>query len=288
MDAAPTYDFWWRFGAILSAEVAAMTVAAWALEKFGSSGVWRRMVWHVCLIGLMMLVAVETSGLGRIVAARFTVQAHPAEATFQYSETFSFTAEPSTAVEEPIVILTSPEPSAAIAPRQSWWPAILWLAGSAIAIFWAVFLRALFAIANRRRCRPATKEVVERAQQLAARLGLPRRVEAVEIGRISAPVAFGIMTPKIGVPKKFSEKFAAQQQEVMLAHELAHVAGRDAVWYLLADFVAALLWWHPMVWWARRRLHFTTEAAADEASMVVKDGPGVLAETLVTLGGGLL
>jgi len=288
MDAVPTYDFWWRFAAILSAEVAAMAAAAWALEKFSSSGVWRRTVWHVCLIGLVALVAAETSGLGRIVAAQFAAKAPLPEETLQYSETFSLAAEPSSAAEEPIIFLTSPESSAAVVPRQSWWPAILWVAGFAVVSLGAIFLRALFAIASRRRCRPANEDVVERTQQVAALLGLRLPVDVVEIDRINTPIAFGIVKPKIGVPEEFSRKFTEQQQEVMLAHELAHVAGRDAIWHLLVDLVAALLWWHPMVWWARRRLHFATEAAADEASMVVKDGPSVLAETLVTLGGSLL
>src|SRR5688572_2097774 len=177
MDAAPSYEFWWRFAAILSAEVAAMAVAAWALEKVGSSGAWRRTVWHVCLIGLAALVAAETSGLGRIVAARFTPQAQPPEAPFQYSETFSFAAEPVDVPEEPIAILTSPGSSAAISPRQSWWPAILWVTGFAVVILWPVGLRALFAIANRRRCRTANEEIVARARRVAELLGLRRRVD---------------------------------------------------------------------------------------------------------------
>jgi beta-lactamase regulating signal transducer with metallopeptidase domain len=288
MDAAPTYDFWWRLAAILSAEVAAMAAAAWALEKFSSSGAWRRTIWHVCLIGLVTLVAAETSGVGRIVAARFAVPPQPVEATFQSSEIFLFPAEPAGAPEEPMVFFTSPGSNATVAPRQSWWPAILWLTGFAVFGLGAFFLRTLFVIASRCRCQPASYEVLERARQVAALLGLHRRCDVVEIRGISAPVAFGIVKPKIGVPAEFNQKFAAQQQEVMLAHELAHVAGRDAVWHLFADFVTALLWWHPIVWWVRRRLHFATEAAADEASLVVQDGPSVLAETLVALGGGLL
>ncbi len=288
MDAAPTYDFWWRFAAILSAEVAAMAAAAWALEKLAPSGVWRRTIWHVCLIGWVALVVAETSGLGRIVAARFTSSAPLPQAAFQYSETFSLTAEPSGAAEEPILFLNSPELSASPAPRPSWWPAILWLTGFASVILWSVVLRVLFAMAHRRRCTPGNEEIVARAQQVAALLGLRRRVDVVEVAAISAPVAFGILKPKIGVPEEFSRKFTPQQQEVMLAHELAHVAGQDAVWHLLADFVTALLWWHPFAWWGRRRLHLTSEAAADEASVILNDGPMVLAETLVVLGGNLL
>ncbi len=285
MDSAPTYEFWWRFAAVLVFEVAALTLAVWALQKFSSSGAWRRTLWHICLIGLVALVVAETSGLGRIVVAQITAPARLSEATVQYSETFSFAVEPSSAVEGPITVSSLPDSTAAVSPQQSWWPAILWLAGFAVLSLWAVFLRVLFAIASRRQRRPACADVVQRAQHVASMLGLRRPVKVVEVSRISAPVAFGILWTKIGVPEGFDRKFTAQQQEVMLAHELAHVLGRDAVWHLLADFVTALLWWHPVAWWVRRRLHLATEAAADEASMVVKDGPIILAETLVVVGG---
>ena len=50
----------------------------------------------------------------------------------------------------------------------------------------------------------------------------------------------------------------------MLAHELAHPAANDPVWYLLADLTTAVFWWHPFVWSARRRLHAASETAAFE------------------------
>ena len=61
----------------------------------------------------------------------------------------------------------------------------------------------------------------------------------------------------------------------MLAHELAHLAGNDPAWYLLADILAAALWWHPLIWWSRRQLHAQSELAADEASLLERAGIGV-------------
>jgi hypothetical protein len=54
------------------------------------------------------------------------------------------------------------------------------------------------------------------------------------------------------------------------------------------DLVSAILWWHPLIWWARRQLHITSETAADEASCVIANGPATLAECLVELGARLL
>jgi len=69
----------------------------------------------------------------------------------------------------------------------------------------------------------------------------------------------------------------------MLAHELAHIGGNDALWCWLTDVVTALLWWNPLAWFARRELHAATEAAADETSGAVENGPELLAACLVEL-----
>jgi hypothetical protein len=70
----------------------------------------------------------------------------------------------------------------------------------------------------------------------------------------------------------------------MLLHELAHLRAGDPVWRLVADIATALLWWHPLVWWMRRRMEAVSEIVADEASLLLADGPGALAECLVKLG----
>src|SRR5205823_5993694 len=94
---------------------------------------------------------------------------------------------------------------------------------------------------------------------------------------------FGIFRPTISLPKDFCKQFTAEQREAMLIHELAHLAARDPLWYLLAEIVTGLLWWHPLVWWSRWQFHTASEAAADEASMLLKNGPAALAECLVEL-----
>jgi len=104
---------------------------------------------------------------------------------------------------------------------------------------------------------------------------------------LTAPIAFGLVRPTVGVPLDFGTRYDPNKQEAMLAHELAHLAAGDPCWCLLADAVTALLWWHPASWWLRRELHASSELAADEASQVVADGPRALAECLVELGGRL-
>jgi hypothetical protein len=105
--------------------------------------------------------------------------------------------------------------------------------------------------------------------------------------RPRTPIAFGLFLPSIAVPDDFMRRFTRPEQDAMLAHELAHLAARDPAWYLLADILCALLWWHPLVWWARAQLHAASEQCADEASLLVEGGPQSLAACLVRIAGEL-
>jgi hypothetical protein len=97
-------------------------------------------------------------------------------------------------------------------------------------------------------------------------------------------VAFGFWQPTVALPLDFAERFTAQQREVMLAHELAHLAAHDPFWFALADVFCAVAWWHPFAWWMRRHFRRACEGAADEASALVPEGPATLAESLVAFG----
>src|SRR5207247_6231843 len=62
------------------------------------------------------------------------------------------------------------------------------------------------------------------------------------------------------------------------------LVARAAAVLRLVDLVVAFLWCQPLVWLARARLLAAAETAADDASLVVADGPGLLAGCLVALG----
>ena len=159
----------------------------------------------------------------------------------------------------------------------------VWLGGMVMASLYFLLGRAWLILFCRRHGRAADPSVVAAIQDLSVQLALRRPVVMLELPRLTCPVAFGLVRPVVAVPTDFA-RHARGQQDVMLAHELAHLRNHDPFWYLVADAVTAVLWWHPAVWWARRQLHIASEAAADEASLLIANGPSLLAECLVSLG----
>ena len=161
---------------------------------------------------------------------------------------------------------------------------LIWLTGAGLVIVRSCLAHALSVLFRRRRQTVRNEALQYRVATLARRLGIHRRVLVVEAARLNGPIVFGVLRPTVGLPGDFENRFSPAQQEAMLAHELAHLASHDPGWHLVANLAVAILWWHPMVWWARYQLHAASEQAADEASLLVADGPRVLAECLVELG----
>ncbi len=194
--------------------------------------------------------------------------------------------------------LISPPPVTAVAPRANSIATkqrslensviigfgLAWGIGFSTVLGRALLNLILFASLRRKWQAVADAQLHKRVQTLAQSLGMRRHVRLIESPGLVCPVAFGFLRPTIGLPSGFNEIFARSQQDAMLLHELAHLRAGDPVWRLVADIATALLWWHPLVWWMRRRMEAVSEIVADEASLLLADGPGALAECLVKLG----
>ncbi len=161
---------------------------------------------------------------------------------------------------------------------------VVWLIGSILVMARVGWNTALLVQFRRTHPEAADHRLQERVSRLSRQLAMRRQPELLVSDRLPLPVAFGIWRPTIVFPASFAAEFSTAQQDAMLAHELAHLRSRDPAWRLVANFICAALWWHPLVWYARRRFHAACESAADQASLLVPDGPEILADCLVRLG----
>ncbi|MDB6021046.1 MAG: Regulatory sensor-transducer, BlaR1/MecR1 family, partial [Pedosphaera sp.] len=310
----PSMVPWLQFIGLLALEGAVIVGIAAQLQRRIHSATWRRMVWHVCILSLLLLVVFEFTGTARGLAGwmsgagalegRGNIE-HPTSNIEHRMGEAAFSPQPSFPMRDreknglpgikyrsastPAVKVEHGRTDAAhfsgnSAPLWAMLPGAIWMLGIAVVLGRVLFARVAFEIFRWRRREVDDVELRKTVRELALQLGIRRRVRLLESERICGPVAFGLLRPTIGLPVGFGKKFAAAQQEAMLAHELAHLAGNDAGWYLLADLVTAALWWHPLVWRARQQLQAASELAADEASLLVADGPSVLAECLVEIG----
>jgi len=165
----------------------------------------------------------------------------------------------------------------------SWASALLltiWLLGTIAAI--ARLLRSLL---RARRLACTGQELVDAtwrhtAEKLATRLGLRRPARLIESPSVGTPMAGGICRPVIYLPPA-ARSWSAERRDVVLAHEIAHLAGHDPLRHVLTRVGVALYWFHPLAWIAARQATVAREQACDQAVLALGTRPSTYARVLL-------
>lgn len=78
------------------------------------------------------------------------------------------------------------------------------------------------------------------------------------------PAVAGVVRPRILLPADFEQRYTAQEQVLVIAHERLHVRRGDLVANALSALLACLFWFNPLLRFALRRFRFDQELACDE------------------------
>jgi bla regulator protein blaR1 len=248
-------------------------------------------VWKLALVG-----AIVTASL------QFAIGWEPAAGQWRLAETAARPAAVETAAI-PAVDLAAPStpvsistreaetiapPAAAPAapglslPRLSTLAMEAWLFGmiALLAMHGASYLRL------RRRLRPRPRVVGgtlhSQLRGLTLQAGLGKEVRLTCSSRLPVPVAF---RSEICVPPRALAGLTDEQQEGMLAHELAHLVRRDSLWLVVSQAVSCILFFQPLNWVARRRLREISEMLSDEWAVSRTGRPLSLAGCLAEVAG---
>jgi len=156
----------------------------------------------------------------------------------------------------------------------SLWSSVSWGAIAA-AIYPIVtlilFVRFLVGLAFSRRLTNASQSIDESrvTLRLASRAyasGIASVPQAAESELISVPVTMGVLRPMILFPSGWREWDDAKLDAVV-AHEVSHVARRDALTQRLSLMHRVIFWFSPLAWWLDRHLADLAEQASDEAAL---------------------
>jgi len=168
------------------------------------------------------------------------------------------------AIQPPIVAaVTEDYPAASDAPVASphaFSPAVfllgIWAGGAVVMLFrLAAGLWTIHAI--RRDAAPFEPDA-----RLEFQFG-GRVPELFTTSQLSTPVAVGFFRPVVILPAPLVEQLDRGQLMQVLVHESAHAVRRDPLVGLYQRLLAALLWFHPLIHWANRRLDEAREDLCD-------------------------
>ncbi|MFN9717339.1 MAG: M56 family metallopeptidase [Planctomycetota bacterium] len=98
---------------------------------------------------------------------------------------------------------------------------------------------------------------------------------------IDSPFATGTLCPAIILPQSWFGALSSGSQRAILAHEMAHLAGRDPAWNLVSQTVLRTLFFQPLNRIAVRRMRDDAEYAADQFAARLIASPDEVAWSLM-------
>ena len=185
-------------------------------------------------------------------------------------------------------------PGAADASTGPW--LFAWLTGGFPAPWWLAAVLAAFLLARHVRqacafrkrlaaCERVPSEVERAVERLAREVGLNRPPRASwSDGEHGPLVLWGPRQGRLFLPREQWEGWSAQQREVVLLHELAHLRRRDGLTQLASTLVTVVYWWNPLSWWLRAVSHEAAEKSCDRWATALRgDARKTYARLLLSL-----
>lgn len=150
------------------------------------------------------------------------------------------------------------------------WLVLAWAAGVGV-LATRVFRqwRGLRAILREAQALPAWQA---HARRLATRFGLGRAVPVLSSLRVGAPTLIGWVRPVVVLPMAVLARMSAEQIEMVLAHELAHLKRFDHLANLFQLVLETVLFYHPVVHWISRDARRERELCCDALALRVTAG----------------
>ena len=202
-----------------------------------------------------------------------------APSSFSAAPLPTMTATPQAGVESAVTnVGESPASSRAVPPQAL--IVLIWIAGALFVVLRIITGR----YSLRRIVRNATPLTTPDWMSLVAResehLGLQQDVRVFSSNNVSTPLAAGLRTPVIVLPAD-AESWSRDHRQVVLRHELVHIARGDALVCLLSGIACAAYWFNPFVWIASRKLRTEQERSCDDRVLTLGTPAADYAEHLL-------
>jgi TonB family protein len=232
-----------------------LAVGAAYLWRHGSAAM-RHQVWALGIAGslalpflMFMLPTWRSTTLGNV--ARFLGPAHAAvkNSTFQRVPSMVINAARASPLSGPVFKLI----------------VLLWGLGTLFVVVNLLGGLARLAWISARSTPVAGEDWGQTVLRICAQLGIARRVQVLQCDdTASMPLTWGIVRPRILLPADARE-WSPERREIVLSHELAHIARHDWLVQICAELSRGLYWFHPLAWFAAASLRRESERACDDS-----------------------
>jgi beta-lactamase regulating signal transducer with metallopeptidase domain len=262
------------------------------LLRRGSAAI-RHMIWAAAIFGLLAL-PVLSSLPGLRVLPRWTAPESVAELISTLPRPIEgLPATHTIATVSPTSKSNGSDDSAPAKEEAGWGRppslvtllAALWIAGAGVALLPPILGRILLARIQRRATPLIDPPIARVLDQALLDLGIRRRVHLLLGEPNTMPMAWGLFSPRILLPRE-ATSWPASRLRAVLLHELAHIKRHDCLSHLLAQIARAMYWPNPLAWLAVRALHTERERACDDMVLHAGEQSTDYASQLLSLASG--
>lgn len=163
------------------------------------------------------------------------------------------------------------------------WLLITWLTGFVIVLLPLTGGIARIAVLRRNSATVSGKSWNRLVTEVSHALHLRRSITLRRSPALDVPLCSGVIHPFVILPAD-STWWTPERRRVVLLHELAHVRRADVPFQWICRLVCSVYWFHPLVWFAARRMRTEQERACDDLVLTVgTTTPSVYATHLVAL-----
>ena len=118
-----------------------------------------------------------------------------------------------------------------------------------------------------RKGRPAGESIVALVARLKRLMGIARPVRVLISSIVETPSVVGWIRPVVLLPAATLIGLTPLQLEAIVAHELGHIKRYDYFVNMLQMLAETLLFYHPAIWWASRRVRLERELCCDDLAV---------------------
>jgi beta-lactamase regulating signal transducer with metallopeptidase domain len=149
------------------------------------------------------------------------------------------------------------------------WAVALWALGVLLVslrltcgLFWVVRT-------GHTRITAVSDEILAVTERLRRAFFLSAPVRVAMSALVEAPAVLGWLRPVILLPPSALMGLTPKQLEMMIAHELAHLARYDHIVNVFQTFIETMLFYHPAMWWLSRRIREEREHCCDDRALTL-------------------
>lgn len=159
----------------------------------------------------------------------------------------------------------------------------VWMTVAGAGLLWLTIAHGRTVTALGRRTDLRDTPIGQRLAALLTRARVERHIELTCSDTISSPVA--LMGDEVCLPRRALLELGPNEQDGMLAHEVAHIVRRDPQWLVAARVIEIVLFMQPLNLLARRRMQEVAEFLCDDWAVSRMGKPITLAKCLAAVAG---